>query len=50
VKLSEYAAHDAVGLMGLLRRGEVSARELHDTALSAIEALNPQPVTVCDFA
>ncbi len=40
--LAEYAAHDALGLMELLRRGDVSARELHDCALTAIEALNPR--------
>ncbi|MFO1393368.1 MAG: amidase family protein [Steroidobacteraceae bacterium] len=39
---SEYAAHDALGLMDLLRRGEVTAHELHACALAAIEALNPR--------
>lgn len=42
LSFSEYAAHDGLGLMDLLRRGEVSPRELHDTAIAAIEALNPQ--------
>jgi amidase len=42
MNLSEYAAHDALALMNLMRSGEVSARELHDTALAAIEALNPR--------
>jgi amidase len=41
MKLDEYAAHDAVGLMALVQRGEVAANELQDCALRAIEALNP---------
>lgn len=42
LKFSDYASRDALGLMELLRRREVSAKELHDTALTAIEALNPR--------
>jgi amidase len=37
----DYAAHDAMGLMELVRRHEVSAAELRTTALAAIAALNP---------
>ncbi len=42
LSFSDYAAHDALGLMDLLRRREVSAQELHDTAQGAIAALNPK--------
>ena len=38
----EYASYDALGLKALLDAGEVSAKELHDTAVAAIESLNPQ--------
>jgi len=41
MKLSEYASYDAVGLGGLVSRGEVSSYELAHTALSACEAANP---------
>ena len=33
--------HDALGLAELVRRGEISALELVDSAIEAIEALNP---------
>lgn len=39
---SDYAAYDALGLMDLLHRKQVSSRELHDTAIAAIEALHPE--------
>jgi len=39
--LSEYAAHDALGLADLVQRGEVSPRELARLAASAIDAINP---------
>lgn len=42
MKLSEYARHDAVGLMSLLQRREVSAQELQRCALEAAEQLNPK--------
>jgi amidase len=42
LKLAEYSAYDAIGLMQLLRRREISARELHDCAREAIDALNPR--------
>ena len=38
----EYAAHDALGLKILLDKGEVSAKELHEIAVQAIERLNPE--------
>lgn len=37
MKLSEYAAYDGLGLAKLVRDGEVTARELADTALRAID-------------
>lgn len=42
MKLSEYAAHDAMGLAQLVERKEVTAKELEECALRAIAALNPQ--------
>lgn len=41
MRLDEYARHDAIGLMELLRRGEVSAREVQRCALDAAARLNP---------
>lgn len=41
MKLSEYAAYDATGLMELLSRGEVSAAELQQCAMQAIAQINP---------
>lgn len=41
MKLSEYAAHDAIGLMELVRRGEVTPAELQQCAMQAIARLNP---------
>lgn len=38
----DYANHDAMGLAELVRRKEVSPIELVETALSAIETLNPR--------
>jgi amidase len=42
MNLSEYAAYDALGLADLVRRKEVTPRELCHLALRAIEKLNPQ--------
>jgi len=41
MKLSEYAAYDAVGLAELVARGGVSPKELATTAAAAIDAINP---------
>src|SRR5262249_31195943 len=41
MKLAEYASHDALGLAELVRRTEVSPRELAETAAEAIAAVNP---------
>ncbi|KQR79656.1 6-aminohexanoate hydrolase [Burkholderia sp. Leaf177] len=38
---SEYLEHDAIGLAELVRTGQVSARELIDTAIARAEAVNP---------
>ena len=40
MKLEEYARHDALGLAGLVARGEVSAAELARVAARAIAAIN----------
>lgn len=40
--LNDYASYDAVGLAQLVRRGEISPRELAETALAAIAAVNPK--------
>lgn len=37
----EWESHDMTGLAGLVARGEVSPRELVETAIGRIEALNP---------
>ena len=44
---SEYASRDGLGLAELVARREVTARELLDAALSAIELLNPSINAVC---
>lgn len=41
MELSEYAKYDGLGLAELVRKGEVSPKELMETALKAIERLNP---------
>ncbi|KUF13609.1 6-aminohexanoate hydrolase [Streptomyces silvensis] len=41
MKLSEYVAYDAVGLAGLVARGEVTAAELETAAMEAVAAVNP---------
>jgi amidase len=42
LSLSEYADHDGLALAALVRSGAVSATELMEAALVAIEKLNPQ--------
>ena len=39
--LSDYLAHDAIGLANLVRTREASARELLDIAIARAEAVNP---------
>jgi amidase len=41
MNLTEYASHDGLGLAELVRRKDVTSRELCDLALQAIEKLNP---------
>ncbi|MBR1221136.1 amidase [Bradyrhizobium sp. U87765 SZCCT0131] len=41
MKLEEYASYDGLGLAALVRRGEVSAGEVAETAQRAIDAVNP---------
>lgn len=40
--LKEYAGHDALGIAALIASGQVSAREMAQTAARAIAAANPQ--------
>jgi amidase len=42
MKLEEYAAHDGLGLAALVRKGEVTARELGELALAGIAKVNPR--------
>ena len=42
IKQSEYARYDGLGLAALVRRGDVSSRELADAAFDAIERVNPK--------
>lgn len=42
MNLAEYASFDGLGLADLVRRREVTARELGNLALEAIERLNPR--------
>ncbi|GAA2935835.1 amidase family protein [Streptomyces thioluteus] len=42
MKRSEYVSFDAVGLAGLVARGEVSPAELEQAALAAADAVNPR--------
>lgn len=41
MKITEYAAYDALALGDLVARGEVTPTELAATAMAAIEAINP---------
>ncbi len=47
ISRNEYASHDGLGLAELVKRREVTARELLDTALAAVEQLNPVINAVC---
>ena len=40
--LTNYTDYDALGLAELVRKREITPRELKEDALSAIEALNPE--------
>jgi amidase len=42
MSLKDYAQYDALGLMQLLRNGEVTAQELSDLAQAGIDKLNPE--------
>ncbi|MBC7792596.1 MAG: amidase, partial [Clostridia bacterium] len=48
MNLHEYVRRDAVGLAELVRKGEVSPRELVDTGFRAIAAVNPKLNAVID--
>jgi amidase len=49
MSLADYASHDALGLAELLRRREVTPKELGQCALAAIEAVNPRLNAVIDL-
>jgi amidase len=49
MSLADYASHDALGLAELLRRREVTPRELANCALAAIAAVNPRLNAVVDL-
>ena len=42
MRLDEYAGYDGLGLADLVRRGEVSARQLGELALAAVAKVNPR--------
>ena len=42
MKLEEYSAYDGLGLAELIRNGEVSASEVAQAAIDAIDQLNPE--------
>jgi len=42
MKTSEYASHDALGLASLIAKGELTPLEVVDTAITAIEELDPK--------
>lgn len=42
MNLDEYASYDALGLAGLVRSKQITAAELRDLGMRAIELLNPQ--------
>lgn len=42
MEISEYVEHDATGLAALISAGRVSADEVREAALRAIEAVNPE--------
>jgi amidase len=42
IAFADYVRHDGLALAALVRRGEVSAAELLETALARIDAVNPQ--------
>jgi amidase len=52
MKISEYAALDGVGLAEHVRTGELTALEVTDAAIAAVEALNPglNALVLEDFA
>ena len=42
ISFDEYSQHDATALAELVRKGDVSAAELLETAIARAEAVNPQ--------
>ena len=42
MRFDEYRSHDAVGLAGLVAKGEVTAGELLDVAVARMAEVNPR--------
>ena len=42
MQIEDYLAQDATGLAGLIARGDVTPRELLETAVARAEAINPK--------
>ena len=47
ISLDDYTDHDGLGLADLVATKQVTARELFETAVAAIERINPQINAVC---
>jgi amidase len=47
ISLNDYTDHDGLGLAELVATKQVTARELFETAVAAIERINPQINAVC---
>ena len=47
ISLDDYTDHDGLGLAELVATKQVTARELFETAIAAIERINPQINAVC---
>jgi amidase len=48
MNVAEYSRHDGLGLAGLVRNGDVTARELAEVALEAIDGLEPSIAALVD--
>ena len=41
MRFEEYRKHDAISLAGLIAKGEISAKEVLETAIARAEKVNP---------
>ena len=46
IAFADYVRHDGLGLAALVRRGEIGASELLETALARIDEVNPRSTRV----